>query len=63
MVESTISHPRKIREKIYTCQMVGFQKQHLMFNGYNLDKSYKEVVNKFRISGAWVSAWHILWTW
>lgn len=45
------------------CQMVGFAKQHLMFNGYNLEKSYKEVVNKFPISGACVNAQNILWTW
>lgn len=60
MVESTISNSRKIKEKTYKCQMVGFAKQHLMFNGYNLEKSYKEVVNKFPISGACVNAWHIL---
>lgn len=47
MVESTISNPSKIKGKVYKCQMVGFEKQHLMFNGYNLDQSYKEVINKF----------------
>lgn len=47
MVESALSNPSEIKDKIYKCQMVGFEKQHLMFNGYNLDKSYKEVVNNF----------------
>lgn len=47
MAESTLSNPSEIKGKIYKCQMVGFGNQHLMINAYNLDKSYKEVVNKF----------------
>lgn len=47
MAESTLSNLSEIKDKIYKCQMVGFEEQHPMFNSYNLDKSYKEMVNKF----------------